>query len=457
MEEIKAAVRTHSEILYFSTQLKDFTFVSRLGFHGYALLHPLFTCRAGLKLNTVTKSTTPVGHLQRRSCNDTHEIFFPHMGLFDFLASLTPAVTIPTFVQGADRDSTNLQIRSLLYLFKRLRINKLALFPSGDGLKYTDGKHWDDLLSGTDLTIAKLDSMYNLAQFEQLLVADAQRVLIDYPKNKFRMFCVLSEYPSADFSRPLSPVKGASTADEFQDGFPVLKDYKERKIPHFYFSIIPVDTSVPFRELAADLANSLLYVEHNSYVTFAARFHVASKAISYVLGNTASEDAMIFLSEDSKAAILSRYLNELAFHVQLIRIYDQHIKQIESLPVRSQSPTKLRSVKSFSHLPPSPTKIGAPSSPNHRQLSPKRSLANLRAPQLTSRPSISNFNANEIYNPVAAPPSPEKSRKPISNIGVLSGTNLSDTLIYGKEIRPEIWEKCKHSIREKLARAAVKV
>lgn len=372
------------------------------------------------------------------------------MGLFDFLGSPAPAVTMPTFIQGANRDSTTLQIRSLLYLFKRLRVNKLALFPLEETLRYTDGKQWDDLLSGTDLTIAKLDTTYNLAHFQLLLLSDPQRVLIDFPKNKFRMLCVLSELPGADFSRPLSPVKGASTSDKFEDGLPVIKDYKDRKVPNFQFSVITVDEDIPFRQLAADLANLPLYAEHNSYVTFAARFHIASRVVKHVMGNAIAEDALLILSEDHKAQILLRYLTELAFHVQLIRIYDQHIKQIEPVTVRS-SPQKLRSVKSFSHLPPSPTKIAPPTLPNQRLLSPKRSLANLRTPQLTSRPSISNFNANEIYNPVASPPSPEKLRQPITFSGY-SGTGLSDTLIYGKEIRQDIWDKCKFLIREKLVR-----
>lgn len=374
------------------------------------------------------------------------------MGLLDFWGGSTPPVTVPTFEQGTKRDSTDLQIRSFLYLFKRLRINRLAPFPNGNKLKYTDGKLWDEVMSGTDISISKLDSLYNLSKFEQLLLLDKQRVLIDYPKNKFRMLCVLSEYPSASFSRPLSPTKGVSTADEMENGFPVMKDYKDRNVQNFYFSILPVNTKITCRQLAAELANSPLYSEHFSYVTFATRLHVANKAISSKLGSSSSEDTSVLLSEDTKAALLSKYLNELAFLVQLIRIYDQHIKQAGSLPIRSQSPTKTKSVNYFSHITTSPSLAAQPSSPAQRPLSPKKSLAYLRSPQLTSRPTISNFNANEIYNPVASPRSPEKNTIPISAFSEISVSNLSEHTLYDREVRPEIWEKCKYSIQEKLAR-----
>lgn len=369
------------------------------------------------------------------------------MGLFDFLGTSTPPVSIPTFIQGSGRDSTDLQIRSLLYLFQRLRINRLALFPAEGSLKYADGKLWDDILSGSDMSVPKLDGMYNLTAFEKLLLCDNHRVLIDFPKNKFRMLCILSEYPSANFSRPLSPTKFGASSDEMEDGFPVFKDYKERRVVNFSFSILPVDTPITARLLASELANSLLYVEHFSYVTILARYHIASKVVREVLG-TSTEDAFITLSEDSKANLLFKYLTELAFIVQVIRIYDQYIKMEQ--PARPSSPTKLRSVRSYTNLPQSPSRVLLPTTPNTilRPLSPKKSLTNLRS-SLTSRPSISNFNANEIYNPVAAPPSPEKRRNSGSGFG---DSSLSYNTLYGREVRADLWEKSKNSIREKLAR-----
>lgn len=371
------------------------------------------------------------------------------MGLFDFLGSSVAPVSVPNFAQGSGRDTTDLLIRSLLYLFKRLRINRLALFASGNSLKYTDGKLWDDVLSGTDLNISKLDGMYNLAGFENLLVCDQYRVLIDFPKNKFRMFCILSEYPSANFSRPLSPTKFGSPSEEMASGFPMFRDYKDRKVMNFSFLILPVDTPLTSRQLASELANSLLYVEHFSYVSTVARYLIASKAIGTVLGTT-SEEITITLSEDSKADILFKYLTELAFTVQVIRIYDHYIKMEQ--PTRPASPTKLRNVNSYSNLPLSPTPVLQPTSPNQRPLSPQKSRANLRGPLLTSRPSISNFNANEIYNPVASPPSPEKSKGSASGYGEFSGTSLLYSTLCGREVRTDIWEKAQNSIREKLSR-----
>lgn len=382
------------------------------------------------------------------------------MGLFDLFGATTTA-SVPTFTQGAGRDSTDLQIRSLLYLFKRLRINRLAPFPNGNTLKYIDDKHWDDGISGADASVAKLDAMYNLPRFEQVLLLDPQRVLVDYTKNKFRMLCVLSEPPSAGFLRPLSPVKGLSTCEESESGFPLFRDYKDRRVSSFGFSLVPVARATTRRQISAELAQSLLYVEHFSYVSFAARFRVASNAVEKVLGS-GPESSSVQLSEDTKAAVLREYLNALAFLVQLIRIYDQHVKMELSRPEsptklespKLESPPKLHSARSYSHLPPSPSRVLQPASPNQRALSPKKSLANIR--QLASRPSISNFKANEIFNPVASPPLEKKS----GSSGLPSGLGHAHSIdqsnldcgLYGRDVRPEIWEKCKSSIREKLLR-----
>lgn len=349
-----------------------------------------------------------------------------HMGLFDFLGPAGP-VTVATFELG---DSTDLQIRSLLYLFKRLRINKLAPFPNGTTLKYADGKYFDGV---PDAHVQKLDGLYNLAKFQKLLVSEEHRVLIDYPKNKFRAFCILSEYPSSNFSRPLSPVKGNST-DEIENGFPVLKDYMERRVKNFSFSLL-APGKVTVRDLALELANSLLYVEHHSYVPFSARLQAAREAITKTTG-VASDDGVISLKEESKTAIVGEYLRGLAFLVQLVRLYDEYTKQ-HSEPV---SPTKLRSVKSFSQMPQlSPTK---PS------LSPLKTSARPLSRNLSSKPSISNFKATEIYNPVTSP-----QKTPMSG-STLAGSVSHEFAILGKEIRPELWEKCKLSIKDKLAREA---
>ncbi|OBA23840.1 hypothetical protein METBIDRAFT_114121 [Metschnikowia bicuspidata var. bicuspidata NRRL YB-4993] len=382
------------------------------------------------------------------------------MGLLDFLALGTGAASenIPTFRRGSGRDAVDLQVRSLLYLFKRLRVNRLASFSLGETLKYTDGKLWDQLLISHEAEIKKLDKAYNLSGFQKVLVEDEHRVLIDWPKNKFRALCILSEYPAMSLN--------SSNAAFEENALPVFLDYKERSTHSFAFSILPVKTSTSTRDLALDLAQSLLYYEHHSYVSLMSRLQTAEKAIAKFCG---ADIKMVELSEATKADIVHEYLKQLAFLVQLVRIYQQYVNPKDSeTPLSSpkkaavaDQPRALRPAKSFLQLP------NAASSPLRPSLSPKKSMASLSGSpkklmgdissgnpdvsprkQLQARPSISSFRANEIYNPVTSPPI---SCTNSENKRMGSGVLLSHLSESGRETT-ELWEKCKASIREKLAK-----
>lgn len=350
------------------------------------------------------------------------------MGLFSFSGPKQGA-KVPTFELAPQPDSTDLQIRSLLYLFKRLRINKLAPFLNSDGsLRYTDvsAPVEDPSVS------AKLDGLYNLLKFSQLLVSDYQRVLIDYPKNKFRAYCILSELPSANFSRPLSPVKSTRSENgsaDFEDGFPVFFDAKGKRALNFAFSLLPSGRQVSIRELAASLANSLIYVEHHSYVPFSARLSAARSSIQKISTLDLTDDSVCRLTEEFKHAIVFEYLKELAFLVQLLRIYDEYMKKTSSPSIQmSETPSSLPLTSPVKRAPPA--------------LSPKKSTANLKGERtLKPRPSISNFRSNEIYSPVTSP-TKKKSMK------ASSSTGYGD--VYGREIVQDLWDKCQTSIRAKL-------
>lgn len=355
------------------------------------------------------------------------------MGLFSFTGP-TQGAKIPTFELTPQPDSTDLRIRSLLYLFKRLRINKLAAFPSSDGsLKYTDSFTQED-----PSLSSKLDSLYNLEKFTLILVSDPQRVLIDFPKNKFRAFCILSELPSANFSRPLSPVKGIlSERSDFENGFPIFVDTKGRRVQNYAFSLLPSGHQVSIRELSTTLANSLIYTEHHSYVPFAARFSAAKSSIQKVSTMELTDDSVCRLSESFKHAIVFEYLKELAFLVQLLRIYDEYVKKSAS-----STPPSIHTSLTPIPLPQTSPKKAAPS------LSPKKSTANLKGERtLKSRPSISNFRSNELYNPVTSPQ--KKSMKATSY--------SSPRDIYGREIVQDLWDKCKNSIRTKLEHERLRI
>lgn len=396
------------------------------------------------------------------------------MGFFDFLPLGSPAINIPQFKQGSQRDSTDLQIKSLLYLFKRLRVNRLASFSHHGLLKYVDDKHWDE--AAAESHILKLDAVYNLKGFQQVLLSDPERVLVDWPKNKFRSFCILSEYPSASLLRPLSPQKGTST-NATHGRIPSFLDYKERDALNFTFTIIASNQTFIARELAAELANSLLYIEHHSYVSFASRLALAHEAIEEHCGRGIS----VLLDEDAKAAVIESYLKKLAFQVQLVRIYQLTMKarEAQASPQKPSSPLKSasdsfnkRSSLSLGHLPPEARAGG------RGTLSPKKSLANLSPRKgtamtesrplpsrselspvklagprrLSARPSIANLQANEIYNPVASPPMSASTSE-----NRITTSFLSHLLDYSKDICTEVWEKCRASVQEKVDRERAEI
>ena len=384
------------------------------------------------------------------------------MGFFDFLPlGQSAPKQIPTFKQGAQRDPTDLQVRSLLYLFKRLRINRLASFSQQNKLKYIDGKQWDQSLPTHEDEISRLDKEFNMQKLKETLLEDEHRVLIDWPKNKFRALCFLSEQPANDRSKQSGSLN-VSGSQQASVELPIFYDYKERPMVSFAFYVLPVNTSVYTRDLALELAQSFLYLEHHSYVSLATRVKIAAKAISK---SSESEAIMIELTEDVKAKIVHQYLTELAFFVQLVRIYQQCIKPKEpEAPNGSPKKTlaelpRLRAAKSFLQLP------NAAKSPLRPSLSPKKSMASFGSPvklaaetspvrldlsprkHLSARPSIPNFRANEIYNPVTSPPILASS----SENKILGSENLLAYLSESGLENPEVWAKCKVSIREKLA------
>lgn len=389
------------------------------------------------------------------------------MGLFDFLPSgLGPnREAVPAFLCSKDAAAQERQVQSLLYLFRRLRINRLSAFSQGGTLKYSDDKQESVPVASAEL--AKWDAIYGKSEMETLLLAQKERVLIDWPKNKFRSLCVLLKEPVI---RPASPTRRETASQNFENGFPSFRDYKDRKTSAFAFSVIPIEQQLNFTDLAFDLARLNFYMEHHSHISFTDRIQTAKDAIRKCVRSDISSESMVVLSKETHARLISEYLSSLAFIVQLLRIYDLYTKQLpdqlKSLPVKlssSQRSTTSQRSSDSSSRPGSPVKVksrslGAqlsqselsqtsPALSPKKSLSPRKSIANLRAPRLSSKPSISNFQANEIYNPVAAPPSPER-----RNSHMNAHSSLDHLLLYDREIRPELWDKCKHSIEEKLKR-----
>ncbi|RCK67180.1 hypothetical protein Cantr_02667 [Candida viswanathii] len=357
------------------------------------------------------------------------------MGLFDLLSFSSPASpTIPTYNQN--EDSINLQIKSLLYLFKRLKINKLAPFPSISGtLKHIDST--DDAEGNP--TYDKLDKIYDLEKFLEVLLAhDEYRVLVDFIKNKFRAMCMVSEYPVSS-SRPSSPAKGQSATQPLV--FPDFVDYKERSMngKNFRFVLFPLE-GISVDKIAQVLTSSDIYVEHN--VSYSKRYSIAVESIRQVISSKQTS-----ITIDQKNQIIRNYLTKMAFFVQLSRIYQEYTKLhplvIGSPVTPSASPTKktITLRKSMSNLTLNKQQQAPPSSPT--KLAHKKSMG-----RLSTKPSIPKFKLDELYNPVT---SPRKSKPTESDTssggddGVGGSTELDQ-----ENVRIDVYEKCKVAIIDKL-------
>lgn len=145
------------------------------------------------------------------------------MGLFDLLpfprgggVADSTTTTIPTY--DSTKDSINLQVKSLLYLFKRLKIYQLAPFLNRDNnyeLKYIGNTTIDN----TNPIHIKLDKIYNLERFLQILIyEDEYKILVDFTKNKFRSLCFMTEYPYGKVLVSMATDSFPQFIDEDEDG-----------------------------------------------------------------------------------------------------------------------------------------------------------------------------------------------------------------------------------------------
>lgn len=388
------------------------------------------------------------------------------MNILSFIGTTPGAVAaVPMFEQGKNHDSTDLQIRSLLYLFRRLRINKLSAFLDSEyKLKYLDGKQ--PVIAENEHYHLKLDALYNLPELKRLLTEDEYRCTVDYAKNKFRSFCILSSLPSANLSRPSSPTKGKSNSERFENGFPVFKDDKDREARNFKFIVLPLH-EVTQHQICQVLATSDIYWEHRDTVDTETRYQFAQEILKNIVKDKRVPNAQsaFDITEEEKSYIIRYYLRKVARTVQLTRIYEEYLKHYNPPSVPS-SPTKSpRKVTSSSVLPSalsstttvtmlqnsSPTKV-APAP----KLSPRKSVANMSPTKaLKHKPSVSKLRLEELYNPVTSPATPQFSDLDINGADSVSSMS-SDSLGDPKQTRlsfeakQEIWRKCNAAVKNKI-------
>ncbi|CAK9438264.1 uncharacterized protein LODBEIA_P25010 [Lodderomyces beijingensis] len=385
------------------------------------------------------------------------------MGLLDLLGSSGSAcTTIPTFDES--KDSIDLQIKSLLYIFKRLCIHKVTPLTKEGKLRHVDAFEMQH-----DPMSDKLDRTYNLDFFlTSVLLDDEHRVLVDFVKNKFRSLCFVSGLPC--ISRPSSPVKGESAnRDGSLSSFPQFTDSHGRKASSFHFVLFPME-NVTVEELVHLLSTSELYLEHS--VPFIKRFNIASETAKKVFGaQSADPQEVLNVTPRQKQRLIYGYLTALAKHVQVMRIYEEYTKlhplvySDSQKPALQHSPSQhsLKSLKSneagtkrHGNTPPlSPTRLH--SSPT--KLAHKRSSTNMLKP----KPSIPKLQLEELYNPLTSPPRPASPIRKVASKSESSDSenNKSGSLTLsegGKEIlRLDVYEKCKIAVQDKIGAESKKI
>lgn len=359
------------------------------------------------------------------------------MGLFNVFISLD-STCIPTFDPSID--SINLQVKSLLYLFKRLRINKLAPLVKNGKFAYTDS-----LVINNDPTFAKLDKTYNVTKFEEILLDDEYRVLVDFIKNKFRSMCFIDGVPE-NLSLPGSPTRDQSTSAvlDNDDDFPPFLDYKERKSKLFKFKLFSITQQHTTESIASILSGSNIYIEHK--VPFLKRYNIALTAITKVIGK--SSTTKFTISQDEKLKIIRNYLTLLAIHVQVMRIYDEYTKlhPLVATPTDSLS----HSTSKLSLNEPSLASFPMKAQLKSPTKSPTKLARRESQPLLRTKPSILKLRLEELYNPITSPPQLQYGDKTSSNGSGSGSVTLSED-VEGKEIlRLDVYERCKVAVNEKV-------
>ncbi|CAN3363656.1 hypothetical protein DICA4_E11958 [Diutina catenulata] len=360
-------------------------------------------------------------------------------------------IALPTYQPGVD--SPDLQVTSLMYMFKRLRIHRLAVCPDRDrgALLWSSPFELEH-----NAYFDKLDATYNLEGFVRELAHDQHRILCDFCKNRFRSMCFLSKAPSL--------------------ASPMLLDRRQRQIQGFNFVIMPLNTTP--HDLVRTLAHSPLYYEHFKRFGLKQRKEIAQKAVTSVLGAVVPK-AQIVLDNQEKNAVVYAYLTRLAFEVQVDRIYRQHLREagLEAVPMsatpsknstssgKSQRRAKLpsplgrcsRGSPSVTPKPVSPSKIPSPT----KAVSMVSSVPNSPPSKIPSPPGIlftsTPRRPSDALAPVVSPPSPTRlpERRPSVLLHEVSGSDdsgdTSDTSVEDPSPIAGLYERCQQAILLQLA------
>lgn len=246
------------------------------------------------------------------------------------------SIVLPDYRAGKDEDVIDLQIKSLMYMFRRCDIANAQHFAKdfnkeqrkNNGITTIGKKSCIDLKSKannilpsdheelvkekiaisksmgiSDIEREKLDMMYNKARFEKVLaLLDEHRILIDWAKNKFRSMCILSDFP-----------KEMSSLPSFN-------------MSNFIFIVLSSDASK--EEYIEKLTTSPIYVEHWNHISLDMRKKIVEKA--FTLAKKGNPDKV--LNKDDRAFVIRYYLNKVATEVQVERLFRGTLKQLLNQP-----------------------------------------------------------------------------------------------------------------------------
>ncbi|GME98715.1 unnamed protein product [[Candida] boidinii] len=275
-----------------------------------------------------------------------------------FFQPSAPALTIPNYLQGDQEDSIDLQIKSLIYMYRKYRINDFAPFlkcnevgyyqfayrdsnhklssPSHkikkNKIRHNFGKKFSNrssttslnsngnmstsdsesdfekngsfdgndeyMADGTNIIINdKLDIIYNKSQFEEIMIHDPYRILIDYTKNKYRSMLILSDLP-----------KEAKNLPKFND-------------PTFEFLVLrPESTDEEYINILLNKSN--IYCEHK--INYQRKFEILNNILNNQRRFLASP--LDKFNKNDRSKIIKLFVQKLAFHVQVERIFKATLK-----------------------------------------------------------------------------------------------------------------------------------
>lgn len=215
-------------------------------------------------------------------------------------------VGVPNYFQGELQDSIDLQVKSLLYCYRRLRLNELGPFlkpiakEPGLDLDYISSPSYTAKVQSQQFVHnSRLDQIYNLERFKEELLNDPYRVLIDYPKNKFRAMLILSDEPTE--ARELPDIN----ADQ-----------------EFMFSILGPDDSIE-HYIDVLVFQSGIYAEHR--ISDELKIHILQRVITRQIQIAGGDD----FNNDDRVHIILSYVQKLGLHVQVERIYRATLKAKE--------------------------------------------------------------------------------------------------------------------------------